>query len=201
MFKNYTFTVAILCCFVIAGMAQTNTAGSTAKKGCSCGFSSINQAGLATGEKGSYFLAQTINGFRYKTWFVGAGLGLDTYKSLTVPLFLDLRRNIFNKSVTPFVYADGGMQFSAEKTSDKNAFSNTDYSTGLYYDLGIGYQVGLKNRHALLMSAGFSVKNTTERVTVNYGDIVCVTYPCPSGYVNTYKYRLNRLSLKLGYRF
>jgi hypothetical protein len=201
MFKNYTLIVALLFYVVTAGRAQTNTSGATAKKGCSCSFSSINQAGLATGEKGSYFLAQTINGIRYKTWFVGAGLGLDTYRSLTAPVFLDVRKNLFNKTATPFVYADGGMQFAVKKNERKNDFSNTDYSTGLYYDLGIGYQVGLKNKHAFLMSAGYSVKNTEERLTTNYGEFICITHPCYSGYASTYKYRLNRISLKLGYRF
>lgn len=197
MFRKYTLTTVILCSLAVTVMAQSGATEKVAKKSCSCGFSSINQFGILTGTNGNYPLLQTINGFRYKTWFVGAGVGLDVYHTTTIPLFLDFRKNLLAGKSTPFVYADGGIQFMTQKTRIKGPYLKEDYQTGAYYDVGIGYQVGLKNRHALLMSAGYSVK---EIEYDRYAEVVCITSPCPKDKSN-YKYKLNRLSLKVGYRF
>lgn len=197
MFKKRASLTALLCSLTIIAAAQAGTVGKLAKKSCSCGFSSINQVGIMHGESDNALSLQTINGFRYKSWFVGLGIGLDTYRDNTVPLFLDLRKNLLAGASTPFLYADGGIQFMAGKKAQKGDFYRKEYNTGAYYDVGIGYYIGLKNRNAILMSAGYSVKQLESD---NYTDIVCITYPCP-GYIGLYKYRMNRLSVKIGYKF
>ncbi|AXY75253.1 hypothetical protein D3H65_15230 [Paraflavitalea soli] len=182
MFRKYTLITAILCSLAASTLAQSDAPAKT-KKNSSFGFSSINQFGVVTGENDNGIQLQTINGVRYKTWSVGVGVGLDTYSALTVPLFLDIRKSLLTKPATPFLYADGGIQFSAEKKYNKDDYASKDYDPGLFYDVGVGYYIGLKNKNALLMSVGYSFKG------LDY------TY-----YTSTYKYKLNRFSLKVGYK-
>ena len=199
MFRRYIVSTLILCSLGVTVMAQSGASEKAVKKSCSCGFSSINQFGIMTGTNGNYPLLQTINGFRYKTWFAGAGAGLDAYHTLTVPLFLDIRKNLLAGKSAPFVYVDGGVDVVTKKSVTKDWSTKKDYKTGAYYDLGIGYHISLGNRNALLMSAGYSVKKVEYN---NYHEVVCVTSPCPASILmGAYKYRLNRLSLKIGYAF
>lgn len=197
MRRNYLLLITLVCCWAAPVMAQTNAAEKQPAKACGCGFSSINQLGIVSGDKGNYLQGQTINGFRYKTWFAGVGIGLDGYHKLTAPLFLDIRKNLFQKINSPFVYVDGGIELLPEKTKTKGDFQETNYKTGAYYDVGIGYHIGLKNRHGILMSAGYSAKKLEYTKT---SQVVCVTYPC-YGYTENYSHQLGRLSLKVGYRF
>jgi hypothetical protein len=182
MFRKYSFITAILCSLAVSSLAQSDAAPK-AKKNRAFGFGSINQFGVAAGENDNGFILQTINGLRYKTWFLGLGVGLDTYSAKTVPLFLDIRKSLLAKPSTPFLYADGGIQFSAEKKHNKDDFGSKDYDPGLYYDVGAGYYIELKNKNALLLALGYSYKG------LDY------TY-----YAANYKYKLNRFSLKVGYK-
>lgn len=182
MFRKYTLITALLCCLVASIQAQSDTAAGAIKSN-SFGFTSINQVGIAAGENDNGILLQTINGLRYKTWFLGVGVGLDTYNAKTIPLFADIRKSLLAKPSTPFLYADGGIQFSAEKKHNKDDFGSKDYDPGLFYDVGAGYYFGLKNKNALLMSVGYSFK----RLDYIY-------------YTANYKYKLNRFSFKVGYR-
>lgn len=186
MLRHITVVIITYCCLTITAVGQTGTA-----------FSSINQVGVLTGEAGSSFQLQSINGIRYKTWFAGVGVGLDFYKKRGIPVFLDIRKDILNKQSTPFVYVDGGIHYSWPTDKDKPGGNVTrTFSNDLYYDAGIGYKVSVKDQHAVLLSAGFSRKSV-EEVTI---------YPqfCPACQPEsreTYNYTFNRLTLKLGYRF
>src|SRR5688500_14661728 len=71
-------------------------------------FQAIIQGGMLAGSSGYAGQLQTIQGVRYKTWSAGIGAGIDYYYERSVPLFLQLRKNIFMKPHTPFVYADLG---------------------------------------------------------------------------------------------
>jgi hypothetical protein len=199
---KYTFLVIVLLGgFATTGMTQTGAA----KKSCSCGFNSINLAGVAAGAKNPGFTIQTVNGFRYKTWFAGAGIGLDGYEQLTYPIFLDIRKDLWirEKYAIPFVYADGGYSFMVDKTRDKlNSFQINKYTGGLYYDIGLGLRIPMKKNQAFLLSAGQSMKKMEVEEYQNLAlvDMVCFSGAC-DGYKGTYRYRLNRLSLKLGFQF
>ena len=65
------------CGFITS--AQEAKQEQPAKKGCSCAFSSIIQAGALAGVKGTEALIQTVNGIRLHTWYIGVGIGLDHY--------------------------------------------------------------------------------------------------------------------------
>lgn len=199
--RKYTLLLVVLCLNVAIGFTQNSTTAGASKKSCSCGFSSINQFGVLTGEKAPSPVLQSINGFRYKTWFAGAGIGLDNYKRTTIPLFLDIRKDLGNKANTPFLYADGGYHLVMDD-GYKNASSINKYEGGLYYDVGFGYKLALKAKQAFLISAGYSVKSLTEKQywDLTLVDIFCAGGSC-DGYRGSYTYRLNRLSFKVGFQF
>jgi hypothetical protein len=193
MYVKSSLLAAMIVCAMIS-MAQTGDI-KPVKKSCSCAFGSIIQAGSLIGERGSYFQIQTINGIRYKTWFAGVGVGLDFYTDKGIPVFLDVRKAIYNKRQTPFLYADGGIHI-ADVNNKKNEQFETIYNNGFYYDAGAGYTTGLGKKGALLVSAGFSYKYLTKALASTY----CYPLGCLK-YSTIYSYHLNRFSVKLGWQF
>lgn len=175
-------------------MAQTGDTVKPAKKKCSCSFSSINQAGWLKGKRGPYLQLQTINGLRFKTWFAGIGAGIDYYTYRGYPVFADVRKNIFNKLYTPFVYADAGIHF-ADVNNEKSEFNEVVFNNGFYYDVGGGYNARIGKIGVLLISAGFSYKYVTRRESYKF----CSVYCYENSY--TYTYHLNRFSVKMGWQF
>jgi len=158
---------------------------------------------MTEGENGSAFLIQTINGVRYKTWSAGIGAGLDYYFVRSIPLFLDLRKDILNKKNTPFVYADGGINYVWETSKDKSQYIKKNYNSTPFYDVGIGYKTSLGKQNALLLSLGFSQKLIKEQQTTTVYYYYTDFYPYPIAPVtpDRYSYTLDRLSLKLGWQF
>jgi hypothetical protein len=194
-----TLTVLILC-FQLGNLLAQVKKDTSAVKGCGCQFQSINQAGLLQGQYEAAGLLQTINGFRFKQWFAGIGVGIDYYRFRTIPVFADIRRNLFNKKSSPFVYTNLGMHFSWVDESRKNPDgwgAASTFGNGIYTDAGLGYSFGFKNKMAFLLSAGYSYRNITEKRTIN---VWCINPPC-IGNTETIKYGLNRLTFKMGFQF
>jgi hypothetical protein len=170
-----------------------------AKKGCSCAFSSIVQIGALSGAAGTEALLQTVNGIRYKTWFVGAGIGIDYYSIKGYPLFLDLRKDLINKPSTAFVYADAGIHMPAKRKVQENQWYESDYFNGFYSDAGIGYKIALGKISRLLVTSGYSYKNV-EHVYIYLPGPGCDFAPCYQNHINYISY-LHRFSVKLGWQF
>jgi hypothetical protein len=164
-------------------------------------FQSINQMGLIAGGYGTAFQVQSINGIRYKSLSVGAGIGLENYYERYVPLFLDLRKSFFGKTNTPFVYGDVGVNFPWERTYEKD-YENEwkdDYKTGFISDLGLGYQV--KGQYAdLILSAGFSFQSFSKYVWEYPTGILDPGFGWQRE-LHRHDYNLHRLSLKVGIKF
>lgn len=161
-------------------------------------FSSINQVGLLMGQNGQSAILETINGIEHNACFVGLGAGIDFYHTRTLPLFIDVRRNLSDKPVAPFLYADGGVNFA---WATVNQVMNKGYAftskPGAYYGAGIGYNITSKHSPNILLSAGYSykqVKERTEAFTVWQG---------PTGQTSQeiYNYRLRRIVVKLALIF
>lgn len=189
--------VVVFTGIVCIASAQEAKQGQPAKHGCSCSFSSINQAGVLNGSKGAYLQLQTINGIRYKTWFAGIGAGIDYYTHRGFPVFLDVRKDVFNKRSTPFLYADAGIHLVNNAKEKLSEWYQNTYSNGFYGDAGIGYKLGFRSAGGLLVSAGYSYKNINRRYEyIN----TCGTPNCYEDYF-TYKNYYHRLSLKLGWQF
>jgi hypothetical protein len=164
-------------------------------------FHSINNIGLLEGETGSAFQLQSINGAQYKSWFGGAGIGIDYYRFRTIPLFFDLRKEFGKNSNKVFVYADLGIGFSWLTDNQKMTYQIDDrYSNGFYSDLGLGYKVAIGKNNGLLISLGYSYKKMTETYTsvYSYYPFTDFTQPDQTERIN---FSLNRLSIKLGWAF
>ena len=161
-------------------------------------FSSINQLGLLSGSKGEAFMLQTINGVKKDKWFAGVGTGLDYYKERTVPLFLDIRRDLINRMNTPFVYADAGINFSWLNSLQKQQKQFPTSSPGLFYDLGIGWKLSGKNNRGFIFSAGYSFKQVKEKV--KYPWRLAPTSQLESENYERYNYLYRRVVVKVGFQ-
>ncbi|HVE61154.1 MAG TPA: hypothetical protein VNA26_05005 [Chitinophagaceae bacterium] len=163
-------------------------------------FHSINQVGILAGSSDASLQLQTINGIKKKTWFAGLGVGLDYYYVRSIPVFLDVRKNIFDKPVTPFVYADGGYQFPWSSKKDEAVAWWGDEKTkgGIYYELGIGYKTLVLKKMRLLFSAGYSYKNISQ--TVNGMPWLSI-WPPPREAYEKHEYSLRRIAIKAGLSF
>ncbi len=163
-------------------------------------FHSINSVGLLEGEAGSAFQLQTVNGVQYKSWFAGAGLGLDYYRFRGVPVFLDIRKMFPLASNAIFIYGDIGIHagWPTEKQKNTNSYvaALSDFQNGLYTDAGVGYQIGLGNKRAFLISAGYSFKSLRGTQT----DYTPGYYDGPPA-ITKLRYDLSRVSLKMGLKF
>lgn len=183
-------TVIISLLFVNAAISQSGLK-----------FHSQNYVGTIEGQAASAFQFQTINGFQKGNWFAGLGTGLDYYYYRTVPLFLSFTRYITPKERSFFVSADGGTNFFWGKTN-KNPIINfgpvSRFTPSLYYGGSVGYKIGLENKKdAILFSIGYSAKHLKENIKTNN---FCINPPCGIPQ-ESYQYKLNRLSLKVGWMF
>jgi hypothetical protein len=159
--------------------------------------------GLLVGQTGNAFQLQTINGAQYRSWFAGAGVGLDYYRFRTIPLFLDLKKEFGRSSNKLFVYADGGVSFSWVSDDEKLGYVDDHFSNGFYSDLGFGYKSAVGKNNALIISLGYSYKKLTETYTspFYYFTDPYNTDPLTSPSKEQINYSLNRLSIKIGWEF
>lgn len=159
-------------------------------------FASYNSVGMLAGDRTVHGLLQSVNGLSLGPWFVGAGLGIDSYRFRTVPVFVD-GRYLFGKGRNKwFLHADAGYHFPWVK--DPEAGIEQDFGGGLYYDGGLGYQLNMTKRGwGMFFSVGFSEKwMEEERLLIPV---------CPGGGCDPrneyYDYRFRRYSLKVGWKF
>lgn len=124
-------------------------------------FTSINQLGFAAADGNNNWQIQTINGVRCKTWSAGLGVGIDWQNTRSVPLFLDIRKQLGEHKNNWFLYADAGENM-VWKNKDFIYYNqlSSHYSNTFYVESGIGYSVALKNKHAFLLSLGYGNKNS-----------------------------------------
>lgn len=189
--------MVILTGSIFITSAQEAKQEQPAKKGCSCSFSSILHAGVLNGAKGAFLQVQSINGIRYKTWFAGIGAGVENYYRTGYPVFIDVRKFLLNKSQSPFVYADMGIQFEKYKTQRLNPMYENRYRNGIIAEGGIGYKFGFEGKNRWVISAGYSYKY------VRYDYVFlgsCQTQRCSESFF-TYKNYLHRYAMKLGLQF
>lgn len=172
-------------------------------------FRSIQQVSLINGNDAVSAGLQTVNGIAAKGWFAGVGVGLDFYRYRSVPLFIDLRKEIPIKKNKLFVYADGGYNLPWVKNQDvyrewtSNGFykEEYDYKGREYIDAGLGYAIDFKSGNAFLLSAGYSYKafDASKTTTSKWG----IGTPQETQQVDEQKfaYRFNRIMVKIGWQF
>ncbi len=174
----------ILLTAIFAGCCLFSKAQSRIK------YHGLVQAGLIHGVQDPGFLLQTIQGVKYKTWALGLGAGIDDYFRNSAPLFIDLRKKIFDRPNSPFLFADFGKTVVFDET-ESNMYMNSIYSGRRYYDIGVGYQWAMEKNAGFNISVGYSQKNITQTTQYTYSD--------PNSEVMKYTFR--RLTLKAGLSF
>ncbi len=163
-------------------------------------FNSVNQLGLLNGNYGASYDLQTINGIAVKTWCVGVGIGFDNYINRSIPLFIDMRKEFGTSSKVPFIYADGGLNYTW-LTQVQREQKGLPYSTtpGLYWNAGIGIKLKSKSNIAMLLSAGFSYKQSKEIVQPAYW---IMPWPIPGQTESDFNEKLNsqfrRIVVRIG---
>lgn len=166
-------------------------------------FHSINSAGVIVGNHNQAFQLQSINGIKHKTYSAGIGVGLDDYYFKTVPLFIDLRKELLEKKLTPFVYVDLGAGIPWDRAKIET-WTTSYYKSGLLYEMGVGYSIPVKGRFAFNFSVGYSEKILNEtRETSSWIWTDYMPGFAPSSYKDTadYRYTFRRISLKIGFSF
>jgi len=179
------YKLILVICLLTVGVKQTGAQGKFR-------FRSISQVGLLVGQSRPAFQLQTINGLAYKGCTVGVGVGMDNYYFKTIPVFMDVRKNFLAKKNSPFVYADLGWSIPQDREVIVNSWQKSDYASGLYYDLGVGYASSLWKAVGLTVSIGYSKKELKEERT--YGP-----FDPAEPAREFYDYSFKRLSLKLGF--
>ena len=164
-------------------------------------FTGAVQVGILEGEQGGSLQFGAMGGIKLNKWITSVGSGLDYYGVRSIPLYLNVQRNLFSTEKTPFVYAGAGYHFPWVPTNTKDDFSpwSTSVNTdgGLYYSAGIGYQLPALKKAALFFTAGLSSKHYREEIL---RPVYCVMGPCPE-YKEKVAYRFRRLSIAMGLRF
>lgn len=188
------YIVACLLLVSLQTSAQQKDSTQAKKK---FAYHSILLGGVLEGASNSSLQLQSINGVQYKTWFGGIGIGIDHYHIRTLPLFASIRKDILNKASSPFIYADLGTQIIWPRNKETWQYSNQDFNAGVYYNAGAGYKLSVIKKHAMLLSAGYSLKKFSYGSSYPYP---CLAEPCPE-YKNTTEYILRRLSFQLGFMF
>ena len=163
-------------------------------------FHSINNVGWLDGKGASSMMVQTINGFSKGSWFGGLGVAMDFYRYRTFPVFADLRYEFGKTGNRFFVYGDGGVNldwvqphFMRESFAWNGNLTN-DFKSGFYSDIGIGVSLRLKKEKQFLLSVGHTGKTLKE--LVSYDDWIS-----DKRITDVYKYHLNRIVFKLGFKF
>jgi hypothetical protein len=175
------------------------------KKASAYNFHSINSLSFLNGDNEVSAGLQSVNGFQKKNLFVGVGVGLDYYIHRSVPLFGDVRYEFGKGKNKFFAYADAGVNFQWVEDpyfNDGPIFiwdggintTTRDFDNGVYTDAGVGYIVGMKKGGGLVLSLGHTRK--TLKATDTYQD-----WRTQEWFTDIYHYKLNRIAVKVGWRF
>ena len=84
---------------------------------------------------------------------MGAGLGLGLNKFgnyLAVPIYATVKGYVFDKKVAPFYFADLGYGMAWNNHKNEEVFELDNVQGGLYWQLGIGYQINFYNSSFVL---------------------------------------------------
>jgi len=163
-------------------------------------YTSINQVGVAWGGSDQDLHLQTVNGVFYKTFTAGLGIALDNYYHRTIPVFIDLRKDLFTKNQTPFVYADVGVNMPWIKKSGELNWVKSEYDHGSYVDVGFGYKMKMNKRFFANLGFGYSQKTIKEKRSWVARPFDILPNEEEGGY-ESYRYALRRFSVKAGLSF
>jgi hypothetical protein len=140
-------------------------------------------------------------------WQVGAGSGFDFYRFRSVPVYAQGRKYFGSKKNKTFLLATAGYNFPAPTALEKNGSRGGDvwwgmappksYSGGFYGEAGGGYAFLNNKGRGLALSFSYIFKSLTETYTTSTWVGNGQTKPSEEKIT----YYMNRLALRVGYKF
>ena len=156
--RNYITLISLL--FLLSAKSQQLTKASAPIR-----FQSKIQSGILIGQKDSdpAFVINAVNGVQYATWFAGIGVGIDYYEKRTIPLFINIEKNLSAKANAFFLYGTLGYDFAWLKDDEKILYIE-NASGGLFYEVGAGYKFTIFTKTHIGFSAGYCYKQLKEKI-------------------------------------
>ena len=100
----------------------------------------------------------TITSYRFPCRVsVGAGIGVEWFKTAGLPVFADVRYNILKGGFTPFIYSHAGFALPLATNQEGE---NTKFHGGPLFGAGIGLRKDFANRNAFIFSIGYRYQQT-----------------------------------------
>lgn len=163
------------------------------------GFYSYSTIGLLTGNSevtdGFTFTFQTIGGYDFGQYLgLGAGVGIEELRTEIVPVFIQIKSNLLNRTNTPSVSFQIGYSFplNGSKTVNYNEYK---YDGGL--NLGVDFGIcSFRSKHrAFIISAGYHYQRLVEKIVYDY------YYYWAESTVEKNTYDFNKIAIKIGFMF
>lgn len=146
------------------------------------GFVNMTSIGFLAGSSSSSQVAPfslvMVNGWRSEFGlFAGLGLGIEFLSTNYMPLFLDVRYDLFGTDVVPYLVVKGG--YSVPLSADHSEYETEyDYSGGPLFGIGVGVKIKTRSHFAWDMTLLYRYQETSytevydwNKQTYNYTDI------------------------------
>ena len=160
--------------------------------GFKAGFVNMTSIGFLAGSSSNSQVAPfsllTVNGWRSSMGlFAGAGIGIEFLSTNYMPLFVDLRYDLFGTDVVPYIVAKGG--YSVPLASDQSE-NETEYSYagGPLFGLGMGLKIKTRTNFAWDIELLYRYQETSYTDAYNWG-----------GQSYSYNDTYNRIEIRLGF--
>lgn len=145
-------------------------------------------AGSANNEQVAPFSLLTVNGYRTPSgFFAGAGIGVEFLSTNFMPLFADLRYDLFGEDVVPYIVAKGG--YSVPLNPEDSSYEiDYQYSGGPLLGVGVGLKIKTRRQFAWDISLLYRYQETSYKENYGWND-------------QEYEYTdvFNRIEIRLGF--
>lgn len=114
------------------------------------------RGGLMFGEEALNVTVQSINGYQFSKYLGTAiGIGVNKYGNyVTMPFYTQIKGYLSDKKVSPFYFGDIGYGFAWKTSKNEDQFELDNLQGGLYWQLGLGYQINFYNS-SMTFSLGY----------------------------------------------
>ncbi|MCK4879499.1 MAG: hypothetical protein KAS82_02525 [Bacteroidales bacterium] len=160
--------------------------------GFEAGFVNMTSIGFLAGSSHNSQVAPfsllMVNGYRTSHGlFAGIGTGIEFFSTNYLPLFLDLRGDLLEGDVVPYVMAKGG--YGLPLSSDRSDYDiSYEYSGGLLFGAGVGLKIRTRNHFAWDIELLYRYQETSYREIHDWNN-------------QEYEYTdiFNRIEIRLGF--
>lgn len=149
------------------------------------------------------FLTSVMYRFRPKLQ-AGVGSGIEFFNETTLPLFAEINYFLYNKPVSPYIFAMGGYAIALENRNQSAYNDPIDSKGGELYGAGFGLKFALRNGSSLIIQTGYRLqmlRYDAKSYYYNY-PLYSSFWPGPTSETMTERRdELKRLSFQIGITF